>query len=194
MLAATLSDSAPDALHHPPHHDREQPHHDLHDAEVVQDGEQRRDEDDRRQHLKREDHPVAGPFLAENLRHDPRPHDFVAERPEHEAGADERKIEQPIDRGPERLEHALPDRGFQHQQRKDDLQGQPPGDRPQVDRPPVGRQGVGDGHDQDQAGQRLEPRHAAEGGNQSDHAADDNRRSKHRASRASYGARGGGTR
>ena len=58
MLAATLSDSAPLAPHHAVHHDREQPDDDLHDAEVVEDREQRGDEDDRRQHLEREDDAV----------------------------------------------------------------------------------------------------------------------------------------
>ena len=73
MLAATFSDSAPDARITPPHHHREQAHDDLHDAEVVEDGEERRDEDDRRQHLKGEHHAVPRALGPEHGRHDPRP-------------------------------------------------------------------------------------------------------------------------
>ncbi len=58
MLAATFSDSAPLAPMHAVHHHREQPDDDLHDAEVIEDGEQRRDEDDRRRDLEREDDAV----------------------------------------------------------------------------------------------------------------------------------------
>ena len=54
--AATLRLSAPLAPMSPAHHHRERPHHDLHDAEVVQDREQRRDKDDGRQDLQGEHH------------------------------------------------------------------------------------------------------------------------------------------
>ena len=77
--------------HHPVHHHREDAHDELHDAEVVEDGEQRGDEDDRRQHLEGEDHAVLRALRPEHAGHDPRPHRLVAERAEHEAGADERR-------------------------------------------------------------------------------------------------------
>ena len=84
MLAATFSDSAPEARITRRISDREQPHDQLHDAEVIEDGEERRDEDDRRQHLEREDDAVPGALRAEDLRHDLGPDDLVAERAEDE--------------------------------------------------------------------------------------------------------------
>ena len=51
---------------------------------------------------------------------------------------------------------------FSTMQREQDLQREAPGDRPPVDGAPVGRQRVGDRQDDDQADERLQPRHAAE--------------------------------
>ena len=132
MLAATLSDSAPLALHHAVHHHREEAHHHLHDAEVVEDGEQRRDEDDRRQHLKREDDGVLRAFRPERAGHRARPDAAVAQRTEHERRADAGKAEQLVDAGAERLEHPLADRGLEHDEREDHLQAEPPGHRRQL--------------------------------------------------------------
>jgi hypothetical protein len=88
------------ALHHAVHHDGEQPDHHLHQAVVIEDGEERRDEDDRRQHLEGEDHPVARPFRPERADHRPAPDAAVAERPEHEPGADAGEPEQLVDAAP----------------------------------------------------------------------------------------------
>src|SRR5262249_42066456 len=78
-----------------------------------------------------------------------------AERPEHERGADAGKSEQLVDGVAERREDALADRRLQHDQREEDLQAEPPGDRRPVDRAAVGREGDGDTEDHDRAEERL---------------------------------------
>ena len=97
MLAATLSDSAPLARITRCITTAKSADDDLHDPEVIEDGEERGDEDDRRQHLEREDHAVLRPVGPEDLGHDLRPHHLAAERPEDEAGPDEREVEQVVD-------------------------------------------------------------------------------------------------
>ena len=126
MLAATLSDSAPLAFMNAAHADGEQPHHELHHAQVVEDREQRRDEDDRRQHLEGEEHRVAGAVVAEHRGHDARPRLLVAERAEHEGGADVAEVEQPVD-APGRARRTAAGRGrLQHQQREERSAGRGP--------------------------------------------------------------------
>ena len=96
----------------------------------------------------------------------------------------------------ERLEHRLAGGGLEHEQREDHLQRQAPGDRPPIDRAPVRRQRVGDRQDDDQADERLQPAAGRRTGAMSATTAAP-RRPRRRApstSRASYGARGGGTR
>ena len=166
MLAATFSDSAPEAFITRRIITANNRTIDLHDAEVIEDGEKRGDEDDRRQHLKGEHDAVAGALGPEHRRHDARPDLLVAERPEHEARADEGKIEQPIDGRAEPLKDRLADRGLQHEQREDHLQRKAPGDGAPIDGTPVRRQGVGHRHDDDQADERLQPGHTAKLGDE----------------------------
>ena len=82
-----------------------------------------------------------------------------------------------------------PTRGLQHQQREDDLQRQPPGDRPAIDRAAVGGHRVGERHDHDQPDQRLQPRQAAEVTAAAQTAASPSAPSSTTPSRLSNGAR-----
>ena len=68
MLAATFSDSAPLAPMTRFITTANSAHDELHDAEVVEDREERRDEDDRRQNLEREDDAVLRARRAEHAR------------------------------------------------------------------------------------------------------------------------------
>ena len=137
------------------HHDREHPHDQLHHAVVVEDREQRRDEDDRRQHLEGEDDAVARAFRAERAVHRAAPDAAVAQRAEHERGADAGKAEQLVDAGAKRLEDPLPDRRLEHDQREHDLQPRPQRDGRPVDRAAVVRERDRDRQDDERAEQRL---------------------------------------
>ena len=155
MLAATFSDSAPLARITRCISDGEDADDQLHHAEVIENGEQRRDENNRRQHLEREDDGVLPAFGTEGRRHRPPPDRGVAERTEDKRRADAGKPEQPVDAFAERREDPLTDAGLQDGKREDDLQAQPPGDGAAVDGPPVGGERVGDAEDDDGANERL---------------------------------------
>ena len=159
MLAATFSDSAPLARMNAVHHDREQPDDELHDAEVVEDREQRGDEDDRRQHLNAKMSaywPPSGPSTFVMIRgHTSR----IAERAEDERRADVGEVEQLRDDDRRALwKTRLPDVGLEHDRARTRPAAPAPRPRSVVDRVPGGRQAVGQRQDEREAGNRL---HAA---------------------------------
>ena len=143
MLAATFSDSAPLALHHPVHHDREQPHDELHHAEVVEDGEQRGDEDDRRQHLEREDDGVARPFRRRAPRSSRGPRRCASPSgPNTNAAPTPAKPSSLLMPSPSVSKTRCPIVVFSTMQREDHLQPEAPRHRRPVDGAPVVRERV----------------------------------------------------
>ena len=129
MLAATLSDSAPLAFITRCITHGEEPHDDLHDAEVVEDREQRGDEDDRRQHLEREDDARTARRPARARPSSPAPQTrAVAERAEDERRADAGEAEQLVDAAPSVANTRWPTVVLSTMQREHDLQAEPPGD------------------------------------------------------------------
>ena len=130
--------------HEAVHDHREQPHDELHDAEVVEHREQRGDEDDRRQHHEREDVRVLAALGPEHAGHDLRPHGRLAERAEHERRAAKAKP-RTGDHAADGLERpSRPTLGLEDDQREDELQAEPPGHRAIVDRAARRRQAVGE--------------------------------------------------
>src|SRR5579885_1278872 len=125
MLAATFSDSAPLApmMRHQPGGDADD---ELHDADVIQNREQRADEDDDRQHLKSEDEPDAGTLLAQ--------------RSEDEFRADEGVAEHLVGRVSNRLKSTAAVLDPQNEDREGKLQAQAPGHRLDADGAPVARE------------------------------------------------------
>ena len=125
---------------------REQRHHHLHDAEVVEDREQGGHEDDGGQHLEREDEPdAAAPRLAQ--------------RPEHELRALERQGEERADLLSQPAEDPLADGDLQDEQGQRELEAQAPGHGLEADGAPVGGEGPGSGQDGQQADDGKEPLH-----------------------------------
>ncbi len=98
--------------------------------EVVQDREQRGDEDDRRQHLEREDEPdglgADGPAALD------------AKLAEDEFGADEGKVEQAVDLGSHPLEEDPAPGRLEHHQGQSELKAQAPEHRLEPDGRTVG--------------------------------------------------------
>ena len=110
MLAATFSDSAPLAPITRFITTANGADDELHDAEVIEDREQRGDEDDRRQHLEREDHAVLAPsgpstvvMMSLHTARSP-------SGPNTNADADGREVEQLADPIAEHLERGLAER------------------------------------------------------------------------------------
>ena len=81
--------------HHPVHQHGKEPHDDLHHAEVIEDREKRGDEDDRRQHLEREDDAYSGALRPKRAVHDAAPHG-VAKRAEDERRTHAGKTEETV--------------------------------------------------------------------------------------------------
>ena len=90
---------------HEAHHDlRQLADDELHHAVVIKDGEERRDEDDDRQHLEGEDEAVF--------------RDLAAQLAKDKLRADKRIAQQPFDRVPGHGHHSLAPTDTQHQQRQ----------------------------------------------------------------------------
>ena len=112
-------------------------HDPLHDAEVVEDGEKRGDEDDDGQHLEGEDHAERS-----GLRCPAWPKTKLAAR----FGIAQHGVDARADGLKD-----LAEIGLQHQQREGELQAQAPGDDAQLDGALVGGEQPGDRQDGDQA-------------------------------------------
>ena len=98
----------------------------------------------------------------------------IAERPEDERRSDVREVEDARDERTGGLEHHASGLGLEHDQREQELQAQPPGDRAIVDRPSRRRQAIRQREDQ------REPRHGldAAGAGKADGDADQGNRGK----------------
>ena len=127
MLAATFSDSAPLARITRCITTAKSADDELHDAEVIEDGEERGDEDDRRQHLEGEDDAVAAP--------PPGPSTVVMIRgqaslspsgPKTKLEPTKAKSSSWLISVAERWKSAWPAVGLQDEQREDDLQRRGP--------------------------------------------------------------------
>ena len=122
MLAATLVDSCAAGAHHPLHPLGHGFHEDLHHAEVVEDREQRGDEDDDGQNLEGEDYaerPALGPQWTE-----------------HELAARFGILQQRIDSGAGGFKHET-EIGFENQEGEGELEAEPPEDDPRLNRAAV---------------------------------------------------------
>ena len=160
MLAATFSDSAPLAPMTRFITDGKHAHYELHDAEVIENREQRGDENDGRQDLKGEDDAVLSARLAHNARHDVAPYGAIAERAENQRRADRRKLQQLANSVAEDLKSRLAGAGLEHDDRKQELQAEPPGHRSQADGPTIGRPRDRNRGDEREPDERLKSFHA----------------------------------
>ena len=104
---------------HPAHHEGEGPDDDLHDADVIENGEERGNEDDGRQELEGEDDAETGVLLAELA--------------EDEGRADVGVAQDAGDQSAQPAEERLPRRNAQHEDREEHLESQAPSDDPPSD-------------------------------------------------------------
>src|SRR5258706_632213 len=125
------------------HRDRKRLHHDLHDAEVVHDREQRGDEDDGRHDLERE--------------YDAEARVLFPDLTEHKLRAGVGKTQDLCYGRAEPAEDLLADGNPKHKDREKQLQPDPPGDDTPADRTPVPRERDAHAADQDEAEDSREP-------------------------------------
>ena len=129
MLAATLRDSAPETFMVHCMSQREDADDELHDAEVVEDGEERGDEDDGGQHLEGEETGVESGADFRGLR---------GEVAKDEGGSGEGVAEELVDAGSGGVEDALAEGPLEDHEGEEDLQAETPDDGAPADGAAVG--------------------------------------------------------
>jgi hypothetical protein len=146
-----LGAAGPHQVHHRARHQRDHP---LQDAVVVEDGEERRDEDDRRQRREGEHEPVRQ-HLAEDF--------LLGEIAEHERRAFPREREEPLHDRRDGVEELIArpdaeDLELQDEDGQQQLQANPPRHGPDVHGPQVRRARGDDQDEADDAAEGLRPR------------------------------------
>ena len=136
----------PARAHHPLHHPRRPLDDHLHDPEVIENGEESGDEDDRGENLEGKDETERRTLLA-----------YLAED---KLRADVGKTQQLVHHVAGRLKQPSAVVELQHEEREGNLQAQPPGDRFQPDHPTVGGKRVRQTHHGQQAQNAGQTPHA----------------------------------